>query len=465
MRAVSLALLVICSTAPARAETEVETPSRVELAVHESLLLRTADDVTRVSIADPAVADVDLVTPRQVLVLAKANPGATSLVLWYGDDAAEAFHVRVSPPSDLAERVQEAVARLAPEAGVRVSATDAGVLLDGEVESAELLDRVVQIAESHGGRVANLVHLRGDQQVQLDVQMAEVSRSALKRMGLGVLVAGSGSTVGVIPSGAALGSAPRTAVVGDETVALLDTTTLAAEPFASAFQVAIHALDDDVFGILSLLKGQGLARLLANPSLVALSGQEATFLVGGEFPVPVAGDEGAVSIQFREFGTRLRFVPTVVERDAVSLRVEPEVSNLDFGAGTVSAGVAVPGLRTRRGATTLRLRDGQTFVMAGLLQESTIAVESKLPLLGDLPWLGTLFTSKELQREETELVIAVKTHLVRPLEPGEVPPLPGADAPPPADDLDFFLRNRVEGEAEPLPAGPPSFTGPVGYSR
>ena len=244
-------------------------------------------------------------------------------------------------------------------------------------------------------------------------------------------------------------------------------------PFASAFQVAMHAVEDDTLAILSLLKGQGLSRTLASPTLVTMSGQEADFLVGGEYPYPVEGEEGSTNIQYKTYGVMLRFTPTVVGEETITLRVEPEVSSLDFSTSVTSGGASVPGLRTRRGATTLQLKDGQTFAMAGLLKETSQETVNKFPFLGDIPMLGTLFTSKEYQQKESELVIIVTPRLVRPMNADEVPPLPGENREKGLSDADFFLLNRLSrpGGTEAARTADPAwrymgaFSGKAGYSR
>jgi pilus assembly protein CpaC len=203
-----------------------------------------------------------------------------------------------------------------------------------------------------------------------------------------------------------------------------------------------------------------------------MSGQEADFMVGGEYPYPVPGAEGQTNIEFKRFGVMLRFTPTVVGRETMTIQVEPEVSSLDFSLAVASGGVAVPGLRTRRGATTLQLKDGQTFAMAGLLNEETRTVVNKIPFLGDIPLLGALFTSKEFQRNESELVIIVTPRLVRAMNRDEVPRLPGEGLNDNVGDSDFFLLNRVAPPVErPFPGldsengQVKGFTGKTGFSR
>jgi pilus assembly protein CpaC len=465
------ALVAVAGSARAR---EGGVPERLAVESGTARIVETAGAVTRLSIADPDLADVLLVTPRQILVTAKARAGRTNLILWHGDDDATVYDLDVVLSGRDAASLRERIRAALPDAQVEVEPAPDGVVLSGLVPSAEAQETVLALAASAGGKPTNLLRVASPQQVQLEVQVAEVSRSGLRQMGLGLLL-DDDFRLAVVPVGGASADIGASAGGGEGTgqiaavAAALAGAASASSPFASAYQVFLQAFDDDLIAILSVLKEQGLARLLASPTLVALSGQEASFLVGGEFAVPVSAREGVVAIQFKEFGTLLRFTPTVVGAETISLRVEPEVSSIDFALGTQSAGTRVPGVRTRRGATTLRLDDGQTFVMAGLLREERSVVDGRFPFLGDVPWLGSLFTRKEQRVDETELVVAATVHLVRPLGPEEAPPLPGGDLDLETGDVDFFLRNRTRAQAPrdapDDPEAAPSFSAPIGYSR
>ncbi len=454
---------------------------RIDIPVHHSVLKRTQKSITRISIADPDIADYHLVTPKQVLLVAKKEIGTTNMILWHGEADASVYELRVFVPGSLIEAIEERIDRLAPGARIQVHLAKDGVILDGEVESQEMLDRVLTVVKSFGIRPVNLLTVRGTQQIQLEVRIAEVSRSGMKKMGLGFLN-NSEWSVGVFPAGNVSGTAAASVTSTPESVTetvdpitgavsritstgadakSLDSLLEIASPFASAFQVAVHSLSGDTLALLGILKGQGLARLLARPTLVTMSGQDAEFLVGGEFPVPIQGDQGQTNIEFRKFGIMLRFTPTVVGRETITLKVEPEVSSPDYSLAVFSGGVAVPGLKTRRGSTTLQLKDGQTFAMAGLLKEESRTAVNKIPFLGDIPVLGTLFTSKEYQKEETELVIVVTPRMVRAMNPEEVPPLPGEAMSDTVDDVDFFLLNRTDSGAGKAP----SFQGDIGFSK
>jgi pilus assembly protein CpaC len=200
---------------------------------------------------------------------------------------------------------------------------------------------------------------------------------------------------------------------------------------------------------LEALKENGLAKILAEPTLIAISGQDASFLAGGEFPVPVpqAGQAaGAITVEFKEFGVGLSFLPRVLENGTVNMRINTEVSDLDFTAALVTQGFAVPGLTTRRASTDIELKDGQTFAIAGLLQDNIREIVSKYPLLGDIPILGTLFRSEEFRKRQTELVILVTPYLVKPLTQ-EAQRLPTDKYVEPSD-FDFYLMGRLEGKSE-----------------
>ncbi|MBL0715187.1 MAG: type II and III secretion system protein family protein [Desulfosarcina sp.] len=417
-----------------------ESACRIDVAVHKSFLKYTGKAITRVSVADPAIADVQLLTPHQILLVAGQNPGQTNLILWHGDQNAQVYEINVFVPGNLLAFVSQRLEELVPDARIQLYSAPDSIIMNGQVGSVGTLDRIRQIVGSFGLNTTNLITIRGTQQVQLEVKIAEVSRSGMKKMGLGFLN-NSKWNIGVFSVGETEGGGLATkdnGVVNQVTESL---TTINA-PFSDAFQVALHAVNGDTLAILSLLKGQNLARFLANPTLVSMSGQPAEFLVGGEFPIPVQGSEGQTTIEYKEFGIMLRFTPTVLGPDTISLNVASEVSDVDYSLAVRSGGVQVPGLKTRKSATTLQLRDGQSFIMAGLLKETSRQNINKIPFLGDIPILGALFTSKEYQKDESELVVLVTPRLVKALDRDEVPDLPGENARDVVDDVDFFFKNR-----------------------
>ena len=466
-RTICLMILCLAFALPLSAERHNGTGDyrhHIEVELHKSRLQRTDLPITRISITDPEIANYHLITPTQFLVLATKNPGRTDLIVWHGDDRAEIYEVEVFIPGDLIGAINQRIRQLAPGAQVTVLPGNKGVMLVGEVVSQGMLERVLTILKGFDVGFVNLVSVTGSQQVQLEVKIAEVSRSGAKKMGLGFLIKDKWS-IGLIPSGGASGSASAsnsripettfTETASDGTTSQFTTSgglaqSLSSEmellaPFGSAFQLVLHGLNDDFLSIISLLKSQGLAQMLATPTLVTMSGQEAEFLVGGEFPIPISGGFNDTSIEFKRYGIILRFTPFVTGEETITIRVSPEVSSPDFSLAVFSGGVSVPGLKTRRGSTTLQLRDGQTFIMAGLLKEDLRTTVNKLPFLGDIPILGTLFTSKEFQKDESELMVMVTPRLVRPLNPDEVPTVPGMKSLEEFRDTDFFLKNRPPG--------------------
>lgn len=478
-----------------------ESACKIEIDMDKSFVKQTEKVIARVSVANPDIADVQAITPRQILVIGK-KAGSTNLIIWpeneenddlKGEEKAQVYDIDVYVSFSLIETIHNTIRRLVPGARINIQRAKNGVILDGEVESQYMLERVLGIVRSYVDVSPdnNLVTVAGCQQVQLEVKIAEVSRSGMKQMGLGFLNNNDWS-IGLFTSGSvngkttannsglpasitesidSFGNYSRT-VSGGGISRDMGSSIQMESPFSSAFQIVLHAVEDNSLTMLSLLKGQGLSRILASPTLVALSGQEAEFMVGGEYPYPVQGEFGQNSIEYKRFGIMLNFTPTVVGKETISIQVQPEVSSLDYSASVTTGGVVVPGLRTRKGSTTLQLKDGQTFAMAGLINEEVQWTLNKVPFLGDIPVLGTLFTSKEFQRSESELVIIVTPRLVRAMNPDEVPPLPGESEIGHVNDTDFFLKNRVsapdinsnktERNRETIV---PEFSGKTGFSR
>ena len=442
-----------------------------------SRLIRTQYPIIRASVANPKIADVSVVTPNQVLVIARSQTdAATTLILWQDENTARSFDIRVyTQVSPLVmQLLRKRIKKIAPSVNIRVMQAldhpeNGTVILTGEVASQRLLNRVILLLKSFRLKYYNLVQVTGSQQVQLKVVIAEISRSGLKQMGINFLDRG----LGIFKGGQSEGKYEFE--LTDKTAALLNTRTLKGSasivsPFASAFQVAVNSSADRWIGILSLLKNQGLAKSLATPTLVTMNGQSASFQVGGEYPVPIQGDKGQITIEQISYGIILSFTPYIIDDETISLEVSPEVSTPDFSLGVTAGGVTVPGLTTRKGQTTLELKSGQTFAMAGLLQEEAYSTTNKIPFLGDLPFIGTFFTNKETKHKETELVIMVTPEIVRPLNKDEVPALPGQNLGNKISDMDFFIANKTHLPAEPgrsagMSGSIMKFRGKTGFSR
>jgi pilus assembly protein CpaC len=441
-----------------------EPTQDIRIEVGETHLIRISTKVIRVSVANPSVADVQVVTPLQVLITAK-QVGYTHLILWDMNDQPLVIAISVTRNLD---QLRSQFAELFPDEEIHVSAAGDLIVLSGTVSDLRIPVRAAEVAQLHADRLANLIQVSGDQQVQLDVRFAEVSRTGMRKAGVNFLwrdsargyVAGQSTTPGAylrdVPgTGYDPGPPLIPSPAGGDTFNIFFSTGLSEFPFSA---------------ILSILSQEGLAKILAEPTLVATSGQEADFHAGGEVPVLLGGSLGQVSVRFKKFGVRLSFTPTVLSERNMSLKLGIEVSEPDPSAGVMIGGYNVPGFKTRNSETTIRLKDGQSFAIAGLLSDTTKAVVGKVPVLGEIPILGALFSSKSFRREETELLMVVTAHLVRPLTPDEAPLIPGEDEYNDPNDFELFLLGsmsgkKVEKDEEPKQAGPETEPGPPAVER
>lgn len=407
MKQALIRLCLACLVALAAGPAAAVDPGKVlvvEKGTHK--LHRETSEVTRVAVGSPDIADVNVINRREVLITGKTL-GVTSLMVWTkASSAAKEYRIRVGAVHDPL-RPQQADPELAR------AAVDEGRGLSGQLPNLVAHRRASQAAQPPSDNaISDTSSVALDTQVMTRIKVAEVSRSTAQQYGLGLGYARTGNS-----SSVAFASPARSA-------SLID----------SAFNLVFgRDLGDNsrIDAVLDLLETRGLARVLAEPSLVATSGQTATFLAGGEFPVPVSQSgttTGGISVQYKEFGVRLSLSPTVLSRDRISLKIAPEVSDLDFSAGIQIGGVAVPALKVRRTDTTIELGDGETFLISGLVRSDLIDSVDKFPGLGDIPIIGALFKSSQLDREDRELVMVVTPHLVRPLAKGaKQPKLPGSD--------------------------------------
>lgn len=404
----------------------------LSVAMNRAVVVETELPFTELSIANPGIADISTLSDRSIYVLGKA-PGRTTLtILGANGDLVANVEVQVTP--DIAE-FRERLRQILPSERIEVRTANDGIVLSGVVSSAARLDAALQLAERYApGRVSNLMGVGGTQQVMLQVRFSEVSRGVAQRLsasmaadGVGFPVLGTGAyNTPALAAGALTGTRVPTqtgnagVVAGGFTIGNVQ------------FQVMLEAMESN-----------GLARTLSEPSLTALSGQEAYFLAGGEFPVPVLGESGAVTIDYRAFGVELTFTPRVLDSDVINLQLNASVSSLDASTTVTSAGVSVPGFRRRQTSTTVELRDGESFAIAGLLQDDFQGNLSQVPWLGDIPILGALFRSSDYQRDQSELVIFVTAHLVSPTR-GEALLLP-TDRIRLPNEAELFLNGRLSG--------------------
>lgn len=461
-RVITFILLFIFFFVQDKGAQELSCVEHISLIKGKSYLLTLEEEVKekgRVKIRDPKIADVEVISPRQILLNGK-KLGTTILIIEPNERKTVAYDISVNLDVD---EIKEKLKRIVPEAQIDVKAAAEGIVIAGEVEDIEMMEKVLGVVRRCSEKKENIVNLlkvKGAQQVQLKVRIAEVSRAGLRRSGINLFYSGSSRWVlGIFQ--------PQSTVLPDA----VDTGELVkgggvvmGSPFREGFQVLFKSLKTDLTGILALLEREGFAKVLAEPTLVAMSGQEASFLVGGEIPIPIPYYEEMVTIEFREFGIRLRFTPTVIGKETISLKVAPEVSEIDPSLQVAYAGFIIPGFTTRRAETTIQLKDGQTFAIAGLLKDTMRSSVNKFPILGNIPILGAFFRSTEFEREETELLILVTPHLAKPMVAEEVPPLPGEGLCPPSDFELFLIGKMAHWEKISIPkeGGP---AGEFGFMR
>jgi len=384
---------------------QVNELQSLRLAVGESKIVETEAPFKRASVANPDVADQIVLSPKQIYLAGKVA-GTTTLTLWGKDgQVANVFQVRVSPD---VTRLKEQIHTMLPhESGIQVMSSHDHITLAGNVSNMESLAKALTLAEPYAPeKIINLIQVGGVQQVMMEVKISEMQRGLLKRLGVNFSRQQLGHrdfTVGLLNK---LSSSEQNADTG-----FLDTIISST---ATAF-LGFNIGNDAWTVVLDMLKQHNLSKSLAEPTLIAESGQAAEFLVGGEFPIPIPQQLGQVTIKFKEFGVGLKFTPTVLSEGRISVIVNPEVSELDFSNGIVTQGFQIPALTTRRVKTVVELGDGQSFAIAGLLQDNIKEVVAKYPFLGDIPVLGALFRSTTFQKNETELIVIVTPHLVKPL--------------------------------------------------
>jgi len=393
--------------APAAAPAGFE---RILLTAGRSTVLATDFDITRIAITNPAVADAVVVQPREILVDGK-SAGTVSLIVW-GIARRAQYDVVVEPS---VTTLQQKLQALFPGEDITATLNDEALILSGHASSTTVMLKAGEIAQASASKVKviNMLQLPGgpgSQQVMLQVRFAEVNRRAVQELGVNLFMGPNGQNDYVA----------RT-TTGQFTPPVFDKTTTT---FSDILNLFVMNTKYNVGVVIKALQQKGYFQSLAEPNLIAYNGQTASFLAGGEFPVPVVqGITNAVTIEWKEFGVRLKFTPTIAG-DMIRLKVRPEVSSLDFSNGITLQGFRIPSLITRYAETDVELRDGQSFAIAGLLHNTAQDNGSKVPILGSIPIIGALFKSKSETKEQTELMVLVTPQLVRPLDPDEVPALP-----------------------------------------
>ncbi len=438
----------------------------VRLKVGHSKVFKTPFTLKRISVADPDIADIILISEREVYVNGLA-PGVTNISMW-GKTRFTSTSVMVEADLTL---LKEKLHQVLPQEKIGAEAAGDSIVLSGEVSGPVAQSTAIALALPYAGgkkdKVVNLMHVGGVQQVMLEVRVAEINRLVAERIGVNFNALAPGGNFGVNQINN-LASVSDLARVFTGVTRSSSTTS-----FTQMLTPALTAMGGwtaagtlwTVF--LDLLKQQNLGRVLAEPNLVTTSGQKASFLAGGEFPIPVPqsgiGGAATITIDWKKYGVQLEFTPTVLNEGKIAVKVHPIVSELDYTNSLTTDNYVVPGLRTREMDTHVEVKDGQTFSIAGLLSDTSRNVINKFPVLGDIPILGVLFRSTNYQKNETELVTLVTPHLVKPMAPGAAR-LPTDKWIEPTD-IDTYLLGLEQGRTKPTPRPAPAAPLPPGFGH
>ncbi len=400
--------------------------STLRVPMNRAVVVETDTPFAELSIANPGIADISTLSDRSIYVLGK-TPGRTTLTI-LGPEGNLQSNVEVQVTPDIAE-FRERLRQILPNEQIEVRTANDGIVLSGTVSTAARLDAAMQLAQRYApDRISNLMSVGGTQQVMLKVRFAEMQRGVGKSLGSSIAI--EGGSVGAAGTGRFADSGGA----GGNLVPFVNNRSGA----VMGFRIGGGRLTANV--LIEALESQGMARTLAEPNLTALSGQSASFLAGGEYPIPVPSEAG-ISIEYRPFGVELQFTPRVLDDNVINLSLEAAVSSLD-GTNTVSiGGTTVNAFRRRATQTTVELRDGESFAIAGLLEDDFRASASSVPWISELPILGALFRSASYQRSQTELVIIISAHLVTPTR-GEALMLPTDRVRPPTE-RELFLSGRL----------------------
>ncbi len=430
--------------------------SALNVPMNRAVVVESETPFAELSIANPGIADISTLSDRTIYVLGKA-PGRTTLTLLGGDGRLITnVEVRVSP--DIAE-FKERLRQILPGEPIEVRTANDGIVLSGTVSSTGRMDRALDLAQRYAPeRVSNLMTVGGTQQVMLKVRFAEMQRSVRKALSSSLAISGGTGT-------SALQAATNEGL--SQGASILDTsqtTTITDSEGAFKFGVGIGSLQVGV--LLEALESKGVVRTLAEPNLTALSGQEASFLAGGEYPVPVSSGTDKITVTYKPFGIELTFTPRVLADDVINLDLKAAVSGIDSTATYDDGTISISGFRRRETSTVVELRDGESFAIAGLVQDDFEDLSGQVPWLGDIPVLGSLFRSAEYKRKQSELVIIVTAHLVTPTR-GEALALPTDRIKPPSE-RDLFLFGKTAAPNRPTKGAAgevakQDFSGSYGY--
>jgi pilus assembly protein CpaC len=405
---------------PQTQQNQGSAPLRVM--VGKSLLINTTERLRRVAVTDPTIADPTVITPTQILVHGR-SAGEVSLLIWDELERSRSFDLRVDVDvSTLAEEEH----RVFPDEQITVTPSRSSVVLSGHVSTEDVAKRAAELATAYSKSVVNVLTFGpvGAQEVLLQVRFAEVDRSALSQLGVNFISTGAGNTIGTTGTGQFGG-------VGSQTISQTTGQTgpfTTNETISNVLNLFLFRPDVHFGAVLEALETKNLLQILAEPNLIAINGKKASFLAGGQFPFPIVQPGAgftAVTISFKEFGVKLDFTPVIMPNGNIHLTVTPEVSALDFANALTISGFTVPALSTRKAETEFEVQDGQSFVIAGLIDNRVTDIYNKIPGLGDIPILGNLFRSKSYQKSNSELMVLCTVKRISATNEAPPPPKPG----------------------------------------
>lgn len=409
------------ATLPAQTQpTQGSAPLRVM--VGKSLLINTTERLRRIALTDPAIASAQVVTPTQILIHGK-SPGEVSLLIWDELERSRSFDLRVDV--DVSACAEEEH-RVFPEEQITVTPSRAAIVLSGHVSTEDVAKRAAELASAYSPKVVNVLTFGpvGAQEVLLQVKFAEVDRSALTQLGVNFISNGGANTIGTVTTGQFGGFGPQTLSQNASSTSGTTTTTTG-QTINNVLNLFVFRPDINFGAVIEALETKNLLQILAEPNLIAVNGKEASFLAGGQFPFPIVQPGNgftAVTISFKDFGVHLQFTPVIMPNGNIHLKVAPEVSTLDFANALTISGFTVPALSTRKAETEFELQDGQSFVIAGLMDNRVTDIYNKIPGLGDIPILGNFFRSKSLQKSNSELMVLCTVRRVSPSNESPAPP-------------------------------------------
>jgi len=416
--------------------------SSYKVEMNKGRLIQLSRPALSVVVADPSISDVQVVSPRKIYVNGK-SVGETSLLV-VGDNDRVILNANISVVHNLS-KLTRAIKASFPNANVSLDSTDSSIILKGEVESPVVAQKVERMATSFlkaDQSIINLLDSSTGDQVMLKVKVAEVSRNELKRFGISLeSIINTGNFIFGVASGRDI---------------VNSTVGFARNAGDSSLFGSVRTGSVDINGVIDALEDDGLVSVLAEPNLTTKSGVNASFLAGGEFPIPVVGQDGQVTIEFRPFGVSLDFTPVVMTEQKISLTVTPEVSSVSTLNAITAGGFEIPSINVRRASTTVDLGSGESFAIAGLMRRDTSNSIEKYPGLGNLPVVGALFRSSEFRQEQTELVIIVTPYIVRGVTNPDAFALP-TDGFEPSTDMERIMRGKMyreEAKPKPAPAAP-----------